>query len=43
MTLQETINFEYLNKNNWQNFLFLREKEVEGVLQKFVQPKDGHN
>ncbi|CAD8047600.1 unnamed protein product [Paramecium sonneborni] len=40
---QEVINFEYFDKENFGNFLYQREKELNSILQKFIYPKSDHN
>ncbi|KAM3144461.1 hypothetical protein pb186bvf_003330 [Paramecium bursaria] len=40
---QESIYFEYFEKDNFAKFLYQREKELNSILQKFIYPKGSQN
>jgi hypothetical protein len=41
--VHEHIDFEYLDLENFENYLYIREKDLNAILQKFIQPKNNRN
>jgi len=40
---QEKIEFEYIQKNEFHDYLFQKEKSHNVIIQKFIEPKNGQN